>query len=125
MNEDIVKMYWNYMSNAEFDMAGTLMNENAVVWMPNTREVFKGRDFYVEFNKKYPGHWIISIEKILSIDNDVITAVKVSSKNGKESFYATSFFRINNNLIEEITEYWGENGEPPEWRLKEKLSEKY
>ncbi len=125
MNEDIVKMYWNYMSNAEFDMAGTLMSENAVVWMPNTREVFRGRDCYIEFNRNYPGNWNISVEKILSIENNVITAVKVSSDNGNGSFYATSFFKITNNLIEEITEYWGENGEPPEWRIKEKLSEQY
>ena len=125
MNKNIVKMFWNYMSNAEFDKVGDLMCENSIVWLPNTREVFRGRDCYINFNKKYPGRWIITIEKIISRDNNVVTAVKVSNQNNEENFYSTSFFKLKNNIIEEITEYWEDNGEAPKWRIKEKLSELY
>jgi len=125
MIENTIKMFWSYMSNAEFDKVGNLMCENAIVRLPNTREVFRGRDCYVNFNKKYPGRWIIKIETILSKTNNIVTAVKVSNENNQESFYVTSFFKLKNNIIEEITEYWGDNGEAPKWRIEEELSEKY
>jgi hypothetical protein len=125
MKDSIVKMFWNYMSNAEFDKVGELIGENCTIWLPNTREVFRGRECYIKFNKRYPGRFIIEIEKIILKDNNVVTAVKVSNEDKEETFYATSFFKLRNNIIEEITEYWGDNGEAPKWRLEEKLSEKY
>ena len=51
--------------------------------------------------------------------------IDLESEDKTSSFYATSFFIIKDNLINEITEYWGDNGEPPEWRLNESLSERY
>ena len=50
MNEDIVKRFWTLMSDGKFDEVGELMKEDAEVRLPNTREVFKGRDKYVNFN---------------------------------------------------------------------------
>lgn len=125
MNEIITKQFWTLMGEGKFDEVGELMNENAEVWLPNTREVFRGRDKYINFNKKYPGRWLINIDKIFSKEDIVVSAVRVESEDKASSFYATSFFTIRDNLISEITEYWGDNGEPPEWRLNELLSERY
>lgn len=125
MNEDIVKRFWTLMSDGKFDEVGKLMKEDAEVRLPNTREVFKGRDKYVNFNKKYPGRWIINLDKIFSKDDMIVSAVKVESEDKTSSFYATSFFAIKDTLISEIVEYWGDNGEPPQWRVEESLSERY
>lgn len=125
MNKDIVKRFWNLMSRGMFEDAGKLMSENCVVFFPNTKEVFRGRDKYVKMNQKYPGRWIISIEKLLSNEDTVVSAANVESEDKSSSFYDTAFFTIRNNVITEITEYWGDNGEPPKWRIEEKLSERY
>ncbi|MSU00322.1 nuclear transport factor 2 family protein [Tissierella pigra] len=125
MNEHIVKKFWNLMSDGMFDEIGELMEENADVCLPNTRELFRGRDKYINFNKKYPGRWIITLDKIFSKDDIVVSAVKVEAGDKSSSFYANSFFTINNGLISEIVEYWGDNGEPPQWRVEESLSERY
>ncbi|MBU5312180.1 nuclear transport factor 2 family protein [Tissierella carlieri] len=125
MKEYIVKKFWALMSDGMFDEVGELMEEDAYVWLPNTREVFKGRDKYINFNKKYPGRWIITLDKIFSKDEIVVSAVKVEAEDKSSSFYATSFFTVKDNLISEIAEYWGDNGEPPQWRIEELLSERY
>ncbi len=125
MKEYIVKKFWNIMSDGMFDEIGELMEENAYVWLPNTREVFKGRDKYINFNKKYPGRWIITLDRIFSKGEIVVSAVKVEAEDKSSSFYATSFFTIKDSLISEIVEYWGDNGEPPQWRVEESLSERY
>jgi len=59
------------------------------------------------------------------MDDTVISAVMVESEDKTSSFYATSFFYLKENLIQQITEYWGINGEPPAWRVQEILSERY
>lgn len=125
MNEDIIIKFWELMSNAMFDSVGELIGKDANVWLPNTREVFRGRDKYITFNKKYPGRFIITLDKIFSKDDMVISAVKVETEDRSNSFYATSFFTIKSSLTCEITEYWGDNSEPPVWRFEEKLSERY
>jgi hypothetical protein len=125
MNEDIVIKFWDLMSNAMFDGVGELVEKDANIWLPNTREVFRGRNKYIDFNKKYPGRWIITLDKIFSKEAMVISAVKVEAEDKSNSFYATSFFTIKNNLIYEITEYWGNNGQPPTWRIEESFSERY
>lgn len=125
MNENLVKRFWNLMSDGMFDEVGELMTEDAEVRLPNTREIFIGRDKYINFNKMYPGRWIITLDRIFSKDDIVVSAVMVEAEDRSISFYATSFFTIKDNLIIEIVEYWGDNGEPPKWRIEEKLSERY
>ncbi|CAK7086366.1 nuclear transport factor 2 family protein [Tissierella sp.] len=125
MKEYIVKKFWALMSDGMFDEVGELMEEDAYVWLPNTREVFKGKDKYINFNKKYPGRWIITLDKIFSKDEIVVSAVKVEAEDKSSSFYATSFFTVKDSLISEIVEYWGDNGEPPQWRVEQTLSERY
>ena len=124
MNEEIVKRFWKLMSSRLFEDAGKLMDKNCVVFFPNTREVFKGRDKYVKMNQKYPGKTMV-IEKMMSKGDTVVSAVKVKSEDKTSSFYDTAFFVIKDSTITEITEYWGDNSEPPKWRIEENLSEKY
>lgn len=125
MNESIIEKFWTLMSDGKFDEVGELMEKDANVRLPNTREIFRGRDKYINFNKKYPGRWIITLDKIFSKDEIVVSVVRVESEDKSSSFYAASFFTIKDNLISEIVEYWGDNGEPSHWRIEESLSERY
>ena len=125
LNEQIIKRYWGFFNDENFDAAGGLMVSDVIVWWPNTREVFKGKDKFIFTQKKYPEKWYISLEKIFSKDDIVITVVNVEAEDKSTSFYATSFFKMGNIIICEIHEYWGEIGEPPEWRIKQGLSERY
>jgi len=124
-NEQIIKKYWGFFNDEDFDAASGLMASDAVVWWPNTREVFKGKDKFILTQKKYPGKWKISLEKIFSKDDIVISVVNVEAEDKSTCFYATSFFKMKNNMICEIHEYWGDVGDPPEWRIKQGLSERY
>lgn len=124
-NEELIKRYWNLFDEGKYDVAGELIAENANIWLPNTKEVIRGRDKFIAFNKRYPGIWRIKLISILAKDDMVITVTKVESEDQQLSFHATSFFTVLNTFIQEIKEYWGENGEPPSWRIEEALTERY
>lgn len=122
-NEGIVRKFWTFFDEGDFDSAVGLMNPDAIAVWPNTREIFRGREKFLLANKKYPGRWRIGVEKLVSNGNTVVSAVKVESEDGKSIFYAASFFEMKNGSIAGITEYWGGEAEPPEWRKG--ISERY
>ncbi|WBW96930.1 nuclear transport factor 2 family protein [Oceanirhabdus sp. W0125-5] len=125
MGDNIVKLFWKHIHNADFDNLSEVMTDNACVRLANTKEVFRGKNKYIDFNKRYPDRWYVDLEKLYVCGETVISVARIFNDKKTVSSYVTSFFKLKDNLIEEITEYWGDNGEPPKWRLDEKLSERY
>lgn len=124
-NKEIVTKFWNAFGEARFADARPLLHPNIVVYWPNTREMFKGRDRFIRANEEYPGRWVISLARLVSENDTVVSVVYVESADRAASFYATSFFTFRDGLITEITEYWSDCGEPPAWRIEKGLSERY
>ena len=124
-NEEIVTRFWGLFDEAKFDEAAMLMASDARIRWCNTKELFTNRDNFILANKNYPGRWRISIEKLVSKDEMVISVVKIDAEDHSFNLYATSFFTLKNGEITEIEEYFGENGEPPAWRTEAKLAERY
>ncbi len=121
---DIVIKFWETINAADFDGLQNIMAQDANVILPNTKEIFEGSENYIRFNKDYPGKWYANVDKIFKADNEIVTAVRISDKENL-SFYVTSFFKFKDGLISEITEYWGENGEVPQWRKGKDYSKEY
>ena len=115
MKTDIAVKFWEYIDGAQFDALAGIMNENAQVWCPDTREVYKSARDYIDFNKAYPGRWHADVEKALEAGEETVSVTRVYDDNGA-SFYCISFFRFEGERIAQITQYWSENGEPPQWR---------
>ena len=123
MHTNLVMKFWEYIDQAEFDKLENIMTSDANVWLPNTNEVFRGADKYIAFNKKYPGRWFASVQSLFTDETVVISIVKVVDEEETASFFVTSVFSFSNQFISEIKEYWSENGEAPQWRTDEGLSE--
>ncbi len=126
---DSVARFWQCFDDADFDGAGRLMRPDAVVLWPNTREIFRGRDGFIAINKQYPGRWRTTIEQMILHGDTVISVVRVDLDRvtgaAAAGFHVVSFFEFKDGLISQITEYWGEDGEPPAWRARAGLSERY
>ncbi|MBL4930390.1 nuclear transport factor 2 family protein [Clostridium paridis] len=125
MGERVIRLFWECINNADFDGLSKLLHDNAYIWLPNTKEVFKGKNKYIEFNKKYPGRWYVDIEKIYECGETIITVARIFTNENTLGLYVTSFFKLKDDLIEEITEYYSENDEPPKWRVEKALAERY
>ena len=124
-NAEVVKKFWQIFDEARYDDVAGLLHPDCNVYWPNTRELFRGSQKLIDANKRYPGRWHIDIVDVVAKDDLAVSVVRVYSNESKHSFYATSFFKCENGLIAEITEYWGDITEPPSWRIAEGLSERY
>jgi hypothetical protein len=118
LEEELILEYWRCFDQADFRSAMKLMEPHCKVLFPNTGERFDHAELFIRMNEAYPGRWRASVERVERCENLVITAVRVSSPETLQSFYAVTFFRLQNGKIYEIVEYWGENGTPPEWRIR-------
>lgn len=123
--EDLATLFWRLIDQADFEGLGAVLAREAVIRLPNTREIFRGASSYIAFNKAYPGRWHARIESQDGLGDRIITTVKIWSEEGGPSFFVTSYFTVQDGLIQAIEEYWGENSEPPAWRLEKGFSERY
>jgi hypothetical protein len=95
----------------------------ATIKWHNTNEQFT-LDEYIKVNCEYPDEWEGKIEKYEKIGNLIILVALISSKTKNISFYVTSFLKILDDKIIELDEYWGDNGNPPKWRINMNIGTK-
>ncbi len=119
-NTDQVIALWNDINNQNWNNIHTYFDQEAIINWNNTNEKFNAAEF-VTANREYPGDWRIVIERLETINNLVISVVKVEAGSGELSFHATSFFEFLNGKIKLLNEYWGEDGNPPQWRIDKKI----
>lgn len=124
---EIVRKFWDHFDQANFKAAATLMHEQAVVWEPNSREVFRSRDAFIQALESNPQPWRIDEVDMLSEVKEgiIVTVVKAYSDNTPDSYFITSFFTFAGEKIIEILEYWSKNGDIPTWRVHSTHAEKY
>ena len=91
-------------------------NEDAYIDWHNTNERFTVDEF-IEVNGTYPDKWGGEVERVEQIGNLLIAVAKVINVFDKSSFYVNSFILLENDKIVKLDEYWGDNGEIPQWRM--------
>ena len=112
-----IESYWKATVNQDEKSMKTFFNEKAIIKWPNTNEVFDV-DKFILANCKYPGSWKGEIIRIEDLGELIITVVKIKSKMDSISLHAISFFKIKNDKIYELEEYFSEDDTPPEWRVE-------
>ena len=110
-----IHAYWNAVFTQDADSMRPFFRPDAVIRWHNTNECFTTGEF-LRANCDYPGRWDGKVERIETAGDLTITVVRVCSPDGKASFHAVSFIRIQEGKIASIDEYWGDDGPAPDWR---------
>ncbi|MDO5690331.1 MAG: nuclear transport factor 2 family protein [Tissierellia bacterium] len=115
-----IRAFWKaVLSQDKINLPKYFHNYASIRWHC-TNELFTV-DEYVRANCEYPGDWNGSIERIETIDDRIITVVRVYPADNSSSFHVVSFLRIHNNRILELDEYWADDGSAPQWRQAMKI----
>ena len=59
----------------------------------------------------------VRLRKKYVLDDTIITATHVYSKDSSLSFHVVSFIKVKDDKIISVDEYWGDDGVAPQWRL--------
>lgn len=111
-----IKEFWNAVLKQDAEKLRTFFHDSAYVNWHCTNEHFTVSE-YIIANCEYPGDWDGTIERIETVGNLIITAVKVFPVTKEVSFHVVSFMEIENDKIIAMNEYWGDDGSAPQWRL--------
>ncbi|MFB9475024.1 nuclear transport factor 2 family protein [Nonomuraea salmonea] len=114
-----------YVDSAErrdWDTFSTLLADDVVYEMPQTRERIRGRKAFLQFNMDYPGDWHMEPRRILA--DGLHAAAWIDARVGDEHQDACIWFDLSpEGLITKITDYWPEPYDPPAGRTH--LVERY
>jgi hypothetical protein len=94
--------------------------DDAIINWHNTNERFSV-DEYIIANCEYPGDWCGNVERVEIIEDLVISITRVWIDGNSDSFHAVSFFKVLDDKILCLDEYWGDDGAVPQWRLDKKI----
>ena len=115
-----IKQFWAEVIGQNADAMRKYFHPNAYVNWHNTNEHFTVEEF-IQANCEYPGEWNGKVEKVVVAPEYIITATHVQSKDGRVSCHATSFIRVIGDKIAYIDEYWGDDGDVPQWRKDKQI----
>jgi hypothetical protein len=111
------------------DKLRVFFEPDAMIFWANTNECFTV-DEYVRANCEYPSEWDGGIEDfdvIKSFDSKMVFVAKVRNAAGYAARVVSfiTFGDTEDGLIQYLTEYWSDIGEPPEWRQKMNIGARY
>ena len=115
-----IQSYWQAVLQQNRNEIREFFHADAHIKWHNTNECFSVEEF-IRANCEYPGKWDGTIERVEIIGNLVITISKVYSTDKPLSFHVVSFIEIREGRIVSVDEYWGDNGQVPQWRLDKKI----
>lgn len=115
--ESLIRALWEEMDQQNWSALSGHFTEDAEINWPNTKERFCV-DEWVRVNEAYPGNWSIVLERLEPVGDGTLSVACVKLRDGETALHVVSFFTFRSGRISQLTEYWGDDGEPPEWRRK-------
>ena len=107
--------FWKYILEQNEDKIRTFFHRDGYVTWDWTNDHFSVEEF-IRANCDYPGDWAGEVERTEVVNDLIITVTHVYPKDRSSSFHVTSFFRMEDDKIKSVDEYWADDGEAPEWR---------
>jgi hypothetical protein len=111
----LLAQYWGLIQARDWAGAQALLAPDAICTWWATRERFVGAAAIIHVNAVYPEGWRLDLLDLQCLaDGRVLSLVRVEQHG--QSFYATSFFALQDGRINSIDEYWCDVQAAPVWR---------
>ena len=81
-------------------------------------------DEFITANCEYPGDWDGEVKRVEELNDTLITVTHVYPRDRTASFLVTSFFKVIEDKIVSLDEYWADDAPGPQWRLDKKIGKK-
>lgn len=114
--------YVDSLEHRDWARLATLLTDDVVYEMPQTRERIRGRAAFLQFNVEYPGDWHLRVRRLVADGGHA--ALWLDVHVGDDSRQACVWLETTDRpLISHITDHWPDPYEPPAGR--EHLTERW
>ncbi len=111
-----IKQYWNAITEQRREDIRQFFHQEAKIYWHNSNEKFTVEEFLTA-NCEYPGTWANEVERVVETKDMIICAVRIYTKDKTLSFHVSSFISLKENKVIRVDEYWGDDTQPPQWRV--------
>lgn len=112
--------FWRDVAEQNQAALKTYFTPDAYIRWNDTNEQFSVEE-YIVANCEYPGEWRGEVERIELTGDLAVTVTRVWHAHEGTSFHAVSFFEFQDEKIAVLNEYWGQDGNIPQWRLDKRI----
>lgn len=114
-NQRTVRAMWAAFQRRDWVAARALLADDLRATWWTSGERFATADGFIAAQSEYPEGWTIRLLELAPLqDGRVMTLARVDHPPG--TFYATSFFLVDDGRILAVDEYWATAEAPPAWR---------
>lgn len=110
-SKEIIEKFWQSVNDRNWDLFLSLVDNEVVYSLPQTREKVKGKLELKEFNENYSGQWTLETIRVVAEENQ--GSSQILFKDNNEIQTGITFFEIRNGKIFKIEEFWPEPYDPP------------
>jgi GNAT superfamily N-acetyltransferase len=111
----VVRAMWAAFQARDWARARALMFDGLQVTWWTSGERFDNADAFIEANRRNPEGWTVQLVELGHLlDGRVMSLVRLD--HPPHTFFATSLFRLDDERIAGIEEYWATVEPPPAWR---------
>jgi ketosteroid isomerase-like protein len=111
----IASEYVESLEQRDWPRLTTLLAEDVVYEMPQTRERIRGSSAFVQFNVEYPGDWHLRVRHLVA--DGRLAAVWLDVRVGAQRQDACVWVEVSEHgVITRVTDYWPEPYAPPSGR---------
>ena len=110
---DLIRAYVERLEARDWDGLADVLHPDVVYRLPQTREVVRGRETYVRWNREYPDIWHLRLVEAYANETGGAARLEVAVEGEEEPVPALVFVRVVGGLLAEITDYWPTPYEPP------------
>jgi ketosteroid isomerase-like protein len=112
----LLRSYVDALEARDWDGLAALLHPDIVYRLPQTREVVRGRDAYVRWNREYPDGWHLRLVHAYADESGGAAQLDVTIDGQFGSTPALVFVQVADGLLVEITDFWPDAYEPPAGR---------
>ena len=111
-----IHQFWKAVLKQDAGAIRVYFAQDAYINWHCTNEHFTVDEF-IAANCDYPGCWDGEVERVEETGDTVVTVTHVYAQDRELSFHGTSFFKVDDDKIIAVDEYWADDGIAPQWRL--------
>ena len=109
---DVVRAYWAAAEARDWESFAATLSPDVVYRCPQTREVVRGREAYLRFNREFPGDWHLTVDRVL-VDGDGAMSRTTFTVGGETMTGLCLFTMDPQGRIEQVEDWWPEPYERP------------
>ncbi len=114
-HRETVRRYWTCAEARDWDGFAATLSPDVVYRCPQTREVVRGREAYVRFNREFPGDWHLVIDRVLGDEAGAMS--RTTFTVGGETMTGLCLFGMDaDGLVETVEDWWPNPYDAPSGR---------